>query len=454
MSDGQVSDAIKDAAASDDSTASIGAMQAPKYPPPRPIDPSRKTFLDLPGELRNEIYALLLPVDRSFADDPRRKDGSRACTAFMASCPQVRDEALDIIDGWVNDAGPVVVRLGGCDWVDDLGPVVFSIIEYRNFSRLPFIKHARRVRLLVDPWAHQGELGLVQDSLFSLLRHLQGEHNLQEVEVQIKIYRLDTHDLASTAAYYKLAPMGNDGYLRGEHDLTARLSKEEQDCDRDETKVPKIAAGYFAAFCLDTMRCINGIEAMQQEGRLKIEVLGRVGHDKFRRIYSWTKLPHLQLLGPDDPKHGDYLDFAPYFELVRGLRQHLDAGSLFGYKGGSPLNFEYTRWEVGMERSRVRGDVMAFRQHHQAAMDYLEEHVTAKHCEETSPDYWGFSRGWCEEYRRYLWELTNKLPAQDIKITRFSTDTPESSGARKEGCSERGGYEEAAVPVDGEGADE
>ena len=400
VSGGQLPDAIKDAAAPDDSTASIGAMKAPRYPPPRPIDPSRKTFLDLPGELRNEIYALLLPdigFDRLFTDDPRRKDGSRACTAFMASCLQVRDEALDIIDGWVKDAGPVVVRLG--EWsLDDAGPVVFSIGYYNfsnNPSRLPFIKHARRLRLMVSTVAHGGDLGHVQDSLFSLLRHLQGEHNLQELQVQIKVYGLERHELEIFAL------TGNHDLLRGEHDLMARLRMEARECSRDRSKPCRIESAYIAAFCLDTMRCINGIEPMQQEGRLAVEVLDY----ELESIHSWTKIPHLQLLGPEDPRHGDYLEFGAYSESVRAFGRVLADRFWWNLKGGNDLSKAYHRWSSGIESSRVRGDVTALRQYHQAAMECLEREVPPRY-------QW-------EGYHRYLREVSDKLPAQDMKITRF-----------------------------------
>jgi hypothetical protein len=138
------------------------------------------TFLDLPGELRNQIYHLLLP-HQIRPSLPLRIDETKASTNFMAACRQVYDEAANILYG----DGEFDLYVSTSRSVEFLN-IKFDSANVRktNFSALNQVK-VLNLRVSANDGTN---ICNVQDALFAVFDHLHANHKLHKQRLRLGEY--------------------------------------------------------------------------------------------------------------------------------------------------------------------------------------------------------------------------------------------------------------------------
>lgn len=158
-------------------------------PAPLPVKPGVVTFLDIPGEIRNQIYGELLPdknVQAAERTKRLREDGQRTSTRFMATCHQVYAEAVSIL---YPQSVPDRLRLK----VDSAGTTTFlgkktrlCATEPSNFS---VITRAKSLSIEIEVGMSLASIDVcdVQDAMFNFAKILGGAHQLESIWVNIDI---------------------------------------------------------------------------------------------------------------------------------------------------------------------------------------------------------------------------------------------------------------------------
>ncbi|KAK3715084.1 hypothetical protein LTR37_007294 [Vermiconidia calcicola] len=143
-------------------------------------------FLRLLPELRNKLYLELLPVPKDWKTfgedfDEKRRDPQRGChTSIIAVCKQIHSETASILYG--NHSFKISVHTSGD--VSFLGrEIQFARVRYTNFFAInQFRKLTVSVR--VDKGEHVCD---VQDTLFTLFRHLCAKNKLRILDIRINL---------------------------------------------------------------------------------------------------------------------------------------------------------------------------------------------------------------------------------------------------------------------------
>lgn len=168
--------------------ASMNRAIGPR-PTPRPIKPGALTFLDIPGEIRNQIYGELLP-DKDFQTAATtanlRKDARKTSTMFMATCHQVYEEAVSIL---YPKTIPTALRVH----VDSAGTTTFLQHKTKLCSMKPYSLSAttRATRLSLQVEVRKSFQATstcdVQDAMFNLAAILKGGHQLEGISLTANI---------------------------------------------------------------------------------------------------------------------------------------------------------------------------------------------------------------------------------------------------------------------------
>ena len=389
-----LSDAITNAnfATAAHSTNDMAKMLAPP-PPPRPLDSSRKTFLDLPGELRNQIYNMLLPDndvpcpsnwDRELFYWSKRRDRRTISTDFMLACRLVHHEALDILGGWIS-ARPATIKTDGY--------VLYFCrkqIRIHNLGddALSFVKYIRSLRIFIDVGSpdYRGVCA-IQDTLYDIARRLQ---SLRKLEIQM---------LLDTQKPFLLLDKASEQDSR-----FVKRQKEQMSCRHASLNY---TCASVLAFWMDPIWRIREVTEMHQEGRLKAVIRFTKGSPHLRDDIDCS-----QAMSVSRERHHDYLSFAPYFDCYKQVR--VLVGGL-EYIPGSPclVVFDLVK---DLACARARGEMTRIGQIHRRLVSLLERELSL-HSHRSSQN-----ENILRELKDRVQELERLLPASDLKLSRFENN--------------------------------
>ena len=373
-------------------TDDMAAMPAPP-PPPRPMDPSRRTFLDLPGELRNQIYNMLLPDndvpcpsnwDRELFYWSKRRDRRTISTDFMLACRLVHHEALDILGGWIS-ARPATIKTDGY--------VLYFCrkqirIHHLGDDALSFVKYIRNLRIFIEVGSpdYRGVCA-IQDTLYDIARRLQ---SLRKLEIQMLL------DTQKPFLLLDKAPEQDARFVKRQ--------KEQMGCRHASLNY---TCASILAFWMDPIWRIREVTDMHQKGRLKA-------------VIRFTKeSPHLrddidcsQAMSVSRERHHDYLSFAPYFDCYKQVRRLVSELECIP---GSPclVLFDLVK---DLACARVRGEMTRIDRIHRRLVSLLEREISLH--SHRSPQNGNILR----ELKDRVQELERLSPASDLKLSRFENN--------------------------------
>ena len=287
------------------------------------------TFLDLPGELRNQIYGHLLP------DSPRwqlvngmslRRDGQKASTNFMASCRQVHAEAVSLLYG--DQAFEVCVSPSGS--IEFVGQEAgFEDLETANFSATNQIKV---VNFLVR--SNLGSACIVQDALFTFMSQLRSNHKLHTLNVKIDV------DMP-----------GDGGYALFTSNYAERMFQLELMHELRHLRPGDISRAHLAAFLTDPFRCVRNLRDGKKKGKFTLKFSGCTGK-------SWRDIQGtVRALVQGNSPVPDYKIFCAYFAQLQTLRGVIDT-----LRFSIPI---YSSAITYLQSARIRGDLGSFVDAHQ-----------------------------------------------------------------------------------------
>jgi len=156
------------------------------------------SFLNLPRELRDEIYRVLLPsyttlcfAAPTWADNSAGRffhiqcDMSQYCLTVLALCQQIRAEANPVLYG--TNHFEFSIGRGG-------GPSPFNTIRALPQSGISQIK-ACTISVCTYPWVDKGQLSVTTKWMDEMCKLLMQGGNLQEIKVEVGPKHLNTADL-------------------------------------------------------------------------------------------------------------------------------------------------------------------------------------------------------------------------------------------------------------------
>ena len=350
--------------------------------PQVPGSQGKASFLDLPGELRNQIYHLVLP-DQIDSYSPLRKDGTKASTNFMATCRQVYEEAVDILyaDGEFDLS---VTSSGDVRFVNS--KIDFSNINKTSFSGL------NRVKVLnLRISANEGiTICNVQDALFAVLGHLRPNHKLHALNVVISVETRRDDQWTMFSSNY------------AERMYSVDVMREFRDI-----KPGDLSRAHLTAFLTDPLRTIRGLRNGNRQGKFTLNFTGKGGRpwreikgEVFALIKGTSSVP-------------DYKIFSRYYDALRTLIAFAAEHDL-----GDPRKYRILPKMAG---ARIQGDVSEFRKHHESLLASFGNAVREK-IEGMSAVSYQEAEQKEQQARELVYlvdDLCSKLPAADADTSFF-----------------------------------
>lgn len=272
-------------------------------------------FFRLPPELRNKIYLDLLPVPKDWKTfgedfDKKRRDPQQGChTSIIAVCKQIHSETASILYG--NHSFEISVpSLGDVSFLGR--EIQFARVQYTNFFAInQFSKLTVSVR--VDKGEHVCD---VQDTLFTLFRHLSVKNKLRVLDIRI--------NLAFDFWRFRFRSL-----------------------EQGVTDLPVV---HFCAFLTDPLLLIRSLD---QKCFVVVHFNNCAGA-------PWKKMREdVRSVAFSDKPVPNYTVFSEYFEILKRWK----AALVFDHQHeiGSMV-----RAEEDLIYARIRGDVGGFRDAHRA----------------------------------------------------------------------------------------
>ena len=299
------------------------------------------SFLDLPAEIRNQIYEDLLP-DRDEGSAYRRtsglrKDGQKTSTSFMATCKQLQAEAASMLYGKSRFCAYLSVGTGELAFLNQR--VLISDCLTANFAALNQIKRLGLTVITEDSCS----ICDVQDTLFHFLGHLQPNHKLQSLKVDINIATVD----------HNSDRLGCSEASDLSHTVRAHLVTFPH--DYNEVRPGDLSIPHIAAFLTDPIRTVRGLMKDDgRDGKFALEFDGSSSR-------PWSLIaPEVRTLARSAEPVPDYQVFGKYWDALRPLLQVIE--TIVGQEGMRAFRMDVD----AMHCSRVRGDVARLRQYHKS----------------------------------------------------------------------------------------
>lgn len=303
------------------------------------------TFLDLPGELRNQVYGHLLPdVDRWYIgdDDSLRQDGQDSSTNFMSACRQVHDEAVSILYG-SEEFHVSITSTGTISFLNQYVP--FSDVQNANFAAINQIK-VLDVHISAND---RDTVCNVQDALFAFFNQLLPKHKLHTLNVHIDIEM--THDFF---VGYELFSSNQAGRM-----FHQNLMREFRDI-----KPGDISRAHLTAFLTDPLRTIRNLQVGKKKGKFTLDFSGKSGK-------PWRDIQvDVRTLVQGDTPVPDYQIFCPYFKILTNFLEVLHSLSP-NFSRNSDMRPQLT----GL---RIRGNIDSFRRQHSQCMVRFDQLMNRK----------------------------------------------------------------------------
>ena len=291
----------------------------------------KASFLDLPGELRNEVYGLLLPdVDLGWSYLPRslRKDGEKTSTTFMASCKQVHAEAASIL------YGREVFYVD----IDHEGEVTFlnQHIEFANLHTADFsaVNQMKRLRIHIKGLEGRNVCD-VQDVLFYFLDHLRPSHKLAALDVSLIVELHDPHQC--------------EDYWQESYREAYQIAGNEENLLREFVCIRPgdISRLHLAAFLTDPLRTLRLRNDCGEKTGFELDFIAS-------EVMPWrTMFSNLQALVQGDKPISDYGVFCRAWQSLRSVLSAVEA--TIGTHALRMLDKTLDR----VREARIRGDPAA-----------------------------------------------------------------------------------------------
>ncbi len=315
------------------------------------------TFLDLPAELRLQVYGYLLPthdISRMRPGKPLRADGQTCSTAFMASCKQIYGETADILYG---DGCEVQATISGWSNRDQTAHIQFlnqkvaldNLSAARASQILP--RQVKALDIYITTGNSQGSVCDVQDMLFKFLKPLSGipNHHLQAVKVHINVStgRDDIYGILSSNAAERYARVDTMQEFR-------------------HIKPGDLSRAHLTAFLADPLRTLRGVQDGRKKGKFTLNFIGETGN-------PWREIPRtIRSMVQGEEPVPDFEAFSRYYEILRPvieLAEEIvpDAYGIKSYKG----------FTGRLAQARIRGDVKDFRTQHVSLTEPIESALRA-----------------------------------------------------------------------------
>ncbi|KAK5714990.1 hypothetical protein LTR15_010406 [Elasticomyces elasticus] len=353
--------------------------------------PGKVSFLDLPAELRNQVYEELLPTVETKWIYPlgevRANNTAKASTTFMATCRQVHEEAASILYA-VDSHRVYISSTGAIEFLDKT--TAFVDVQNANFATLNQVKvlhlhiSANDSRTVCD----------VQDALFMFLDHLRPNHKLHTLEVSINI------DTANDR--YGGYEMFNSNYAE-------RMFKQNLMREFANIRPGQLSRAHITAFLTDPFRTVRKLKDGRKKGKFTLDFAGKSGRP-WRDI-----LPEIRGLVQSDEPVPDYKVFCKYWEVLRPLLSVAEAA--FGKQDVKLLD----KAQNGLCCARIRGDIKALKQSHDLLVTAVDGRVATKVGGKPSRSYQEAEalEHKLREIAYLVLELASVLPADDADTSFF-----------------------------------
>lgn len=362
-----------------------------------PLKKGVKTFFDLPGEIRNQIYAELLPN----VPDPRqtytypnlRTDGSKTSTAFMASCKPVYEESSSVLYHFLDiGEGELSVRIERDGSVFFLGKdFKLATATSANFAA---IKRAKKLEVSVSTSESSNTLSIcdAQDALFiALSGNLETGHLLQSLDIRISTEHPNDFGLGMFSSNF-----------------AGRMQSQSVMREFGRVVPGDVSRAHVAAFLTDSLRTIRDIKDGKKTGKFKLDFAGKSGRP-WREIEGQVR----KLIQSDATAQvPDYKVFCDYFATLRQLRAVTREGRVIWIP-------QRELWQLG--RARIQGDVEGLHKRHHSMLESLKtvEKVVLNHANADSSEHAELREQKCREMFYLYQELEEKLPKKDADTSFF-----------------------------------
>ncbi|KAK3656842.1 hypothetical protein LTR56_002823 [Elasticomyces elasticus] len=353
--------------------------------------PGKVSFLDLPAELRNQVYEELLPTLETKWIYPlgevRVNSTDKASTAFMATCKQIHEEAASILYA-VDSHRVYISSTGAIDFLEKT--TAFIDVQNANYAALNQVKvlhlhiSANDSRSVCD----------VQDALFKFLDHLRPNHKLHTLEVGINI------DTANDR--YGGYEMFNSNYAE-------RMFKQNLMREFADIRPGQLSRAHITAFLTDPLRIVRNLKDGRKKGNFTLDFAGKSGRP-WRDI-----LPEIRNLVQSDEPVPNYKVLCKYWEVLRSLQSVAEAA--FGKQDVKLLDKALN----GLCCARIRGDIKALKQNHDLLDAAMDGRIAAKMGGKPSRSYQD-AETLEHELREIAYltlELASALPAGDADTSFF-----------------------------------
>ena len=383
---------------------------APRPVPP-PIKPGAVTFLDLAGEIRNQIYGELLP-DKSIPSAERSKklrlDGEQTSTAFMATCHQVYEEAVSLLY-------PPTISDTLTLKVSSAGTVTFLGRMNRLFTTKPanfaIITRAKRLYLQIEVGRSLQSAAVcnVQDAMFNVVSLLRDGHQLQSVRVNISIGADQSPFIwGEDWAYddWDFDDIYGFGW-RGGRGMLGRMQ---------EFRVIKpgdISRAHIAAFLTDPLRMIRRVKNGPKYSTFSLDFPGKTGKP-WRELHGQV----YDLIRGTTPVP-NFAAFTRYFDALRQMKRVFVC---FGDKSKGKTDSGRESFEKHVEElshARIRGDINKFRETHLSLLPIIDSSIALRIDFSKTRSYLmaETKEHWCRELTYLKMELEAALPSEDLDVS-------------------------------------
>ncbi|KAK5710231.1 hypothetical protein LTR17_019066 [Elasticomyces elasticus] len=346
------------------------------------------SFLDLPPELRNQVYEELLPTIEYFVHSKDRKPKNpETSTTFIATCKQVHEEAASTLYGgdhhaYINRTGGVQVFLEKTTACTRVSSARFAALNQVKVLSLEI--STNDTRTMCD----------VQDTLFQFLEHLRPNHKLHTLEIRISV---------------SMANDRNGDYVVYNSNYAERMFKQNLMREFADIRPGQLSRAHITAFLTDPLRTVRNLKDGRKKGKFTLDFAGKSGRP-WRDI-----LPEIRGLVQSDEPMPDYKVFCKYWEVLRSLLSVTEAA--FGKQDVKLLD----KARNGLCCARVRGDVRALKQNHDLLVAAIDGRIAAKVGGKPSRSYQD-AQTLEHELRKMAYlmlELASALPADDANTSYF-----------------------------------
>ena len=301
------------------------------------------TFLDLPGELRNQVYGYVLP-DRGYfyPGGSLRKDEKKSSTNFMATCRQIHNEGASLLYG-PKEFSVSISRDGRISFPGQR--INFSEIARANFAALNQIK-VLNLYVAADDSINVPN---VQDALFAFFGQLRSDHKLHTLQVHIDV---------------SMSADNSQGYEIFTSNYAERMFKQNIMREFRDIQPGQISRAHLAAFLTDPIRTIRNLRDGKKKGKFTLDFTGKTGR-------PWRDLqPEIRALVQGNSPVPDYKVFCRYFKVLRSLSRAADSlDSVFSKR---------TKLGQKFAAPRIRGDIEALSRSHDFLIYAVDKLIAEK----------------------------------------------------------------------------